>query len=151
MLLHALYNRHTTLVVDKGGWVDDAHKAGILPVPDRVRKQALCGVTCSQVARSMTVPDNRSPLTSDCLKPRLTACPFYINLITEKRRSSYLYLAQENGILRYSFQPKNHYRSLPAAPTRIASPKSNARHVPKTRAGAEATFRTAWIEHPILS
>ena len=40
------------------------------------RFQALDGVPCRQVVRSITLPDNRPPLISIHLEPPSTACPY---------------------------------------------------------------------------
>ena len=137
--------------------------------PSRIlsRSQALRGDPCSQAARCMTLPDKRSLLTSHSLESPSTAwLPFvpsapiassrprrhdlFESAAAGKQRSSCLYLAPRNDIPRTSFQPERIWQfATSRSKTYNLTTKQRAPRSQK-RAGAETTFRIAWIKHTIL-
>ena len=126
-------------------------------IPSAQNRTPLHGVPCRQALRSMTLPDVRSPLIS--VHPFSSHSPAWhiqTNLAAEKtainRQTHGVNNSPLSLLLVYDFRiihpPKN------AAPFSSAltwtTPQSNARYIPKKWAGAETTFRTAWIEYQIL-
>ena len=111
-----LKNQHnTTLVIYVERWVDSeltmCRKQRILSAPDRTRHQALRGVPHHQAPRSKASSlTSVHPHCSDSLGRR-TLKVFRISLAAEKQRSSVirtscLYLARGNNILKTSFCQK---------------------------------------------
>ena len=142
--------------------------------------QALGGVPRRQAARSMTLPDDRSPLTSYNLEPPSTAWPPSVPsapIASSRPRQHALILARhsqsrptckEPAIDRYTCGVKiSPLPLLKVFESRIIDPqkmlqivisRSNMHNLitkqraPRSqkRTGAETTLRTAWVEHPVL-
>ena len=130
------------------------------------RSQALRRVPCRQASPSMTLPYNRSPLTSSHhLEPPSTVWPPFVTpvassrprrhdgfkrAVSEKKRKRFVsisckFLYLESSILQKTLQlvtSRPHTHNLT---TKQRAPRS------QKRAGAETTLRTAWIERPVLS
>ena len=119
-------------VIGEEGWVDGVQKMGNLSAPEYACHQALHGVPCRQALRSITLPDNRSPLLQR--NGGRVAC-------TSLRKMTFCGPPSSQ---------KKHCRSPPAALTCITSSVKQRARGSRKRAGAETTLRTALIKHPIL-
>ena len=124
---------------------------GILSARDRT---PLRGRPCRQALHSMTLPDNRSPLTSDRLEPSSTTCPFQIGCCGETAINR-----NTHGVIRLYLSCKlipaaSHHsaKNVVASPSPLTHNFPTKQRVPHFRiqAGAEMTFRTTRIKHQIL-